>query len=635
MRKRKTIAVLIGTTNGFFRSKCLSGIIKQAYALDYNVAVFDLFTMMADATKHQLGEENIFRFLDSGDIVGGIFVDYSFWEDNSRQRVLKYIRTHPDFKMVIYDNGGNGEFEGIVSNDRKGFASMVDHLIEKHGFRRIMCLSGGAEFPVAVDRMNGYIDSMEHHGLEIKEEYKIYGDFWTYAATDLARKIADGEIERPEAVACGNDKAAVTLVNELIGRGIRVPEDVAVTGYDLSGDSMTNDPSVTTCTRPDIHTGERCVCHIHKLLTGETVEPEDPDEIYFVSGESCGCHRNISFAHRYNELDRLEQDSEGQMRLSCMQESLMAVDTYDELIETTIKFVKLIRDCAAIAICLNKDWNLFREDDNEYIRQGYQEEMFEALYCEGWGSKPMCGTAFKWSDIYPPSILAEDRPYACYFNALHFEDRCFGFVAVRFNDEINRFPEDAYHSWVSAFSTSLEYIRVQERMRLMYNRAFASSIRDAMTGLYNRQGYELYSGDVFGTARDRHLKLLVIVADLDDLKKINDKYGHIEGDNAINVSARALQTCCGNGEYCVRSGGDEFIIFGAYDYDNAIPIFYRSRIDGYLARYNTSVDKPYSVGMSAGFFIDYVDNYDNIDQCLKIADERMYANKASRKKGRR
>ena len=170
---------------------------------------------------------------------------------------------------------------------------------------------------------------------------------------------------------------------------------------------------------------------------------------------------------------------------------------------------------------------------------------------------------------------------------------------------------------------------------MMYNRAFASSIRDAMTGLYNRQGYELYSGDVFGTARDRHLKLLVIVADLDDLKKINDKYGHIEGDNAINVSARALQTCCGNGEYCVRSGGDEFIIFGAYDYDNAIPIFYRSRIDGYLARYNTSVDKPYSVGMSAGFFIDYVDNYDNIDQCLKIADERMYANKASRKKGRR
>ena len=114
-----------------------------------------------------------------------------------------------------------------------------------------------------------------------------------------------------------------------------------------------------------------------------------------------------------------------------------------------------------------------------------------------------------------------------------------------------------------------------------------------------------------------------MVADLDNLKYINDSFGHSEGDNAITVAARALQTCCGNGEYCVRSGGDEFIIFGTYDYDNAIPIFYRSRIDGYLARYNSSSEKPYNVGMSTGFFIDYVDDYENIDKCLKIADERI------------
>ncbi len=634
MKERKTIAVLVGTTNGFFRSKCLTGIIKQAHALDYNVAVLSLFTMMPDETKHQLGEENIFRFLKAKNVVGGVFIDYSFWEDKSRQRVLKLIRTLPDFKMVMFDNAGDGEFESVISNDRSNFSMMVDHLIEEHGFKRIMCLTGGAEFPVSVDRMNGYIDSMTGHGLEVKESYKIYGDFWTQAATALAAKIADGSVEMPEAVVCGNDKSAVTLVNELIGHGIRVPEDIAVTGYDLSGDSVTNDPSITSCTRPDIYTGERCVCRLHKMLTGEDIIPEDPDKGFFVSGESCGCHRDIAFAHRYNEIDRLEQDSEGQIRLSCIQESLMGVDTYSELIRETTGFVKLIRDCAAITICLNKDWNMFREDDSEYIRTGYQEDMFEALSCEGWGTNPVCGREFRWSDMYPPGILKGDSPVACFFNALHFEDRCFGFVVVRFNDELNRFPEEAYHSWVSALSTSLEYIRVQERMTLMYNRAFANSIRDGMTGLYNRQGYDLYCTQVFDAAKERRLRLLVIVADLDDLKKINDIYGHGEGDNAITVAARALQTCCGNGEYCVRSGGDEFIIFGAYDYDNATPIFYRSRIDGYLARYNSSSEKPYSVGMSAGFFIDFVDRYESIDECLKIADERMYANKASRKKGR-
>ena len=634
MKERKTIAVLVGTTNGFFRSKCLSGIIKQAYKLDYNVAVFSLFTMIADETKHQLGEENIFSFLKNKDIVGGIFVDYSFWEDRSRQRIMKFVRSLPDFRMVIFDNKGIPGYEGIVSNDRKGIAAMADHLIEVHGFRKIMCLSGGAEFPVAVDRMNGYIDSMTRHGLEVKEEYKIYGDFWTGAATELARKIAEGETERPEAVVCGNDKSAVTLVNELINRGICVPEDIAVTGYDLSGDSMSNDPTVTTCTRPDVHAGERCVCTLHKYITGEDIEPDEPDEGIFVSGESCGCRRDIAFAHRYNEIDRMEQDSEGQFRLSCMQESLMATETYDELIDTLSGFVRLIRDCAQVTLCLNEDWNLFREDDSVYVRQGYQPDMYEALSSDG-VHPYTCGTEFRSEDMYPPSMMTEDRPIACFFNSVHFEDRCFGYQVVRFRDEINRFPEEAYHSWISAVSVALEYIRMQGRMKLMYNRAFANSIRDAMTGLYNRQGYDMYCGQVFNIAKERHIRLLVIVADLDDLKKINDVYGHSEGDNAITVAARALQTCCGNGEYCVRSGGDEFIIFGAYDYDNAIPIFYRSRIDGYLARYNTSSDKPYTVGMSAGFFIDYVDNYTNIDQCLKIADERMYANKTSRKKGRK
>ena len=633
MKKRKTIAVIVGTTNGFFRSPCLSGIIKQAKILDYNVAVFSVSTMWNDRTKHQFGEENIYSLLSIGKFDGAVFIDYSFWEDVVRQKVMKLIRSIPGFNMVIYDQKGVEGFESVVSNDRDGFASMVDHLIEVHGFSKIWCLTGGAEFPIAHDRMNGYIDSMTRHGLEVKEEYKIFGDFWTMAATALAEKIANGEVEMPEAVVCGNDKSAVTLVNELMHRGISVPEDMVVVGYDLGGESITNDPSVTTCTRPEKYTGEKCVCVLHRKITGEDVYPADADEVLFVSGESCGCHRDIAFAHRYNEMDKLERESEAQLRFSCMQESLMASETFDEFLQIIYKHVHLIRDRAAYVICLNKDWNLFREDDTIYIRDGYQEDMFEALVNIG-NTDLGRGESFRSSDLFPPHILLDERPVACFFNAVHFEDRCFGYQVVRFNDDENVFPEDFTHSWVSGISVSLEYLRMSERMKLMYNRAFANSVRDAMTGLYNRQGYELYSDKVFRLAKEHGTKLLVVVADLDDLKKINDTYGHNEGDNAITVAVRALQTCCGNGEYCVRSGGDEFIIFGTYDYDNAIPVFYRSRIDGYLARYNSSSDKPYNVGMSTGFFIDYIDDYEDIDRCLKIADERMYANKAARKKGR-
>ena len=634
MKKRKTIAVIVGTSDGFYRNKCLKGIIRQAKSLDYNVAVFSLFTITDDRTKHQLGEENLYELLKTSDITGGVFVDYSFWATEVKKKILGIMSSIPGFNAVIIDNESAHGYKGILSNDRAGMAVVVDHLIEHHGFKNIYCLTGAADFIVSHMRADGYRDSMRKHGLEVREDHIIFGDFWTMAATALAEKIANGEMEKPEAVVCANDKSAVTLVNELINRGVAVPDDVAVTGYDLGAESITNDPSVTSCTRPDMYAGELCVCELHKNATGEEVQPLDPDIGVFVGGESCGCRRDVAFAHNFNDVDRRESESESNFRYSCMQESLMASDTFDELIINIYSRLYLLRDGAAFVLCLNKDWNLFKEDDNDYLKTGYQEEMIEAM---SWVREPNTerrNVPFDVHELFPPDILLEDRPVTCYFNAVHFEDRCFGYQVVRFTDEEESVPEDIYHSWASSVSVSLEYMRMQSRMTLMYNRAFANSVRDGMTGLYNRQGYELYAPEVFNIAKERGTKLLVVCADLDDLKKINDSYGHTEGDNAINVAARALQTCCGNGEYCVRAGGDEFVIFGTYDYDNAIPIFYRSRIDGYLARYNSSSEKPYSVGMSTGFFIDYTNDYDNIDQCFKIADERMYANKLARKKGR-
>ena len=633
MKKRKTIAILVGTPDGFFRNKALNGIIKQAKSLDYNVAVFSVFTLSDDGSKHQQGENNLYRLITECDIAGAVLVDYSFWASSVKKFIYDLVKSIPGFNMVVIDNTDIEGFKGICPNDRKNFRKMTDHLIEVHGFKKIYCLTGMEEYSVSHDRLNGYKDSMRAHGLEWKDEWCIFGDFWIQRATLLAEEIASGKIERPEAVVCANDKSAITLVNELILRDIKVPEDIAVVGYDFDSEAITNDPALTTCTRPDLYNGEKCVCRLHYNLTGELIEPLDPETGFFVSGESCGCRRDVSFAREYNEYVHREQASKNSFRFAYMQEFLMASESYDELITNISSRFYLIYGISTFVLALNRDWNLFRENDKEYIRDGYSREMFEAIaWKEG---EIIRNVPFSPRDLFPPDILLEERPVACFFNAVHFEDRCLGYQVVRFKDDENVFPEDIYHSWSSSVSVSLEYIRMQERMKLMYNRAFSNSVRDGMTGLYNRQGYELYADEVFRSARARKQRLLIVVADLDDLKMINDNFGHSEGDNAINVCARALQTCCGNGEYCVRSGGDEFIVMGSYDYDEATPIFYRSRIDGYLARYNASSDKPYKIGMSAGFFLEYTDDYGCIDQCLKIADERMYSDKIIRKKGRR
>lgn len=631
MKRRKIIAIAVGTYTGFFHSNSLNGIIKQANHLGYDVVIFSTFTISDDRTKHQIGEENVYTLLKNDLIEGVIFVGYSFWAVKVREKILD-ILSQTKNNVVLLDDADNYGYKGILCDDRGTFEKMTDHLIDKHGFRKLYCLTGLKEFEISTIRLNGYFDSLRKHGIEITEECYGYGDFWTMAATELADKIAKNEMERPEAVICGNDKSAVTLVNELMLRGINVPEDIAVVGYDFGEESVNNSPTVTTCTRPTAYMGEQCVCVLHNRITGEVVQPLDESEFSFISGESCGCHKDAEFARRYYEEKNTNENDESMFRVSSMQESLMACETYSELIREIYTKFYLLRGLTAYSLCLNKGWKNFVENDKQYLREGYEEDMNQALVWDGTGVE-ITDIPFKSAELIPENML-EDKPTAVFINSVHFEDRCLGYEIAKFSCEPYA-PGEVYHSWTSGLSLSLEYIRMQERMQLMYNSVFASSVRDAMTGLYNRKGYEIYAEEMFRNSRDTHTLLLVGVADMDGLKFINDNYGHDAGDEAITALARAIQTCCGNGEVCIRSGGDEFYIIGCYDYDPETPKYYRSRIEGYLSRYNSKSVNPYDVGVSVGFFLDYADGHKTLDECVKIADSKMYNDKVSRKKARK
>ena len=79
MKKRKAIAVIIGFAQCYFNNRGLQGIIKQAKKLDYDVAVFSVFTLADEKSGHQIGEENIYNLLSSKRFDGYIIVGYSFW----------------------------------------------------------------------------------------------------------------------------------------------------------------------------------------------------------------------------------------------------------------------------------------------------------------------------------------------------------------------------------------------------------------------------------------------------------------------------------------------------------------------------------------------------------------------------
>lgn len=153
---------------------------------------------------------------------------------------------------------------------------------------------------------------------------------------------------------------------------------------------------------------------------------------------------------------------------------------------------------------------------------------------------------------------------------------------------------------------------------------------DELTGLYNRRGFLEYAHNAISSRKNRGKKALIVYADMDNLKMINDEYGHDEGDFALREIANILRDTFRSTDIIGRFGGDEFVAFamvGVDDYENIM----KRRIAEITIRHNEAVDKPYPIEMSTGI-AEFecsadIDLYDILD----IADERLYDEKREKK----
>ena len=120
-----------------------------------------------------------------------------------------------------------------------------------------------------------------------------------------------------------------------------------------------------------------------------------------------------------------------------------------------------------------------------------------------------------------------------------------------------------------------------------------------------------------------------MVIDMDGLKRINDKYGHHEGDRAIKALADMISDCCDSGEIAGRAGGDEFYVF-AIDYSEAKFERFLKRMQTKVKEFNLHNKTGYILDFSCGDHIVETDSNGLIEEFLKISDSKMYEEKLSK-----
>jgi|GEM_PF-3226496 len=154
----------------------------------------------------------------------------------------------------------------------------------------------------------------------------------------------------------------------------------------------------------------------------------------------------------------------------------------------------------------------------------------------------------------------------------------------------------------------------------------ALSIRDDLTGLYNRRGFLTLAEHHRALSGRTGKKMMLLYADLDEMKTINDTYGHAAGDAALVSAARILKETFRSSDIIARIGGDEFVVLAGEASESCSELM-RSRLEEKVGSASARTDFPWKISFSLGMVCYDPEHPSSIEELLAKADEIMYARK--------
>lgn len=627
-RKRLSIAVAYSGINSEYQDKILRGILNQARLDNYNLAFFAALCS-ADAGREN-GENKIFDLINFELFDAFIVLSNTISEQETLDKLIS--RAHSAGVPVISVDRSISGCSSIHINYSDGLGELMDHLITVHGCTEINYI-GAYEYDWDADaRFVAYRKALRRHSIPFDKSRVCFADYDEYKAVTMVRRLLSEGGKLPQAFVCGSDSCAVAVCDELVRQGYSVPKDVIVTGFDGIRYAAGHFPSLTTVEVGYVSAGESTVKIIPKVLKlgkGDVIHAQIKNT--FKAGESCGCVDSDTTHSAHNELLK-ELNSENDRyqsvtkRIISMSEDLAHVNSFESAFR---KLVYYIEDIYAdrFYLCLNSHF----EDDEESRPKCDFSAFSDTIDCrisrEHKEYKPRF--TFNKKEVLPAFFKDGVFPNTFFITPLLFHNRNYGYIALSCDGYIGN--NILFNTWKMNISTELENIRVRSKLTEYSNTLERMYIRDPLTNLLNRRGLLTKAYEMFEIAKSRGKKVFVLAADLDDLKIINDKFGHHEGDNAIIQVGNALSRAVKHRELCGRFGGDEFEVM-AFNYSEELAERYIKSVADMLIGYNAVSEKPYNIRASCGYVVDVPREEDTLEDFIKRADTDMYENKHFRKK---
>jgi DNA-binding LacI/PurR family transcriptional regulator/signal transduction histidine kinase len=196
------------------------------------------------------------------------------------------------------------EFPSVVVDNREGVRAAIAHLIEAHGYRRIVFIQGPEGNPDADARYEAYIETLAEYRLPLDPDLVLPCYFTFETGQEAIRVLLEERRVACEAIVAANDLSALGVMTALQERSIQVPYDMAVVGFDDIEMASISIPPLTTVRQPLSDLGGRALELVLAQIRDETVPAQTILPVELVMRQSCGCFPDAGLPAAGPEEDR-------------------------------------------------------------------------------------------------------------------------------------------------------------------------------------------------------------------------------------------------------------------------------------------------------------------------------------------
>ena len=563
------------------------------------------------------GEAAVFDLIDYDRTDAVVLFRNNILDDSVNESITERTEKH-GIRLVMIDYKRKGCINMLFDYDN-GFRQMVRHLFDVHKVRDIRMIAGNKGMESSEIRINAVRELANERGIEFDGSRISYGDYWSGPAKKACESfIADGSL--PEAVICGNDTMAIAVCGTLRDHGIRVPEDVIVTGFDGIEESKYTYPKISTVKCDFGKMGRACA---QTLLDPDTQEKDIYIMPDIIPSEYCGCVESSAvdvakvLTLYWDTFDRYRND---ERKLNLISSKVQGCSGLDEVeteltnrvfYELTCVLKKEVTDPTFDPLTINtdttfgKDMAVLLDTDESYIGRERGMDISQVIP--------------RLDDVF-------EQKTPLIFTSLHYIDIPLGYICFHYASptgyEFNKIAQTS--GYICSAVSGYRNMRYQHRLREWIEEVYRY---DELTGLYTRKSFiKEYERMLEENA---FTEMTLVLCDLDGLKYINDNFGHSEGDMAIRVVAKAMEIAC-EGGICSKHGGDELLgaVPKALDPDRI-----KADIERFISDYNEASEKPYTVSSSIGIYVAKGGDL-SFSKLFAQADDLMYIDKVRKKNTR-